>query len=182
MVFMFYKPKFCCECGEKIERVEWNLLTSRKFCEDCEKPLESHSRYRKLGGAAVALLVGIFVTTLTLFPTKQTVVVQSKQLAPAASPSANQAGAKTQVSPAANVAVIQTAPITQTVQPQTLQTLAASPQTAPQAAAQTAGAAYYCGARTQKGTLCTRRVRGAGRCWQHTGKPAMVAQEKLLMR
>src|SRR5215213_4346730 len=33
---MFYTPKHCCECGEKIDRDEWKLLTSRRFCEICE--------------------------------------------------------------------------------------------------------------------------------------------------
>src|SRR5690606_28069530 len=32
---MFYKPKFCCQCGEKVERAEWRLWTSRRFCEFC---------------------------------------------------------------------------------------------------------------------------------------------------
>jgi hypothetical protein len=31
-----------------------------------------------------------------------------------------------------------------------------------------------CGARTQKGTPCQRRVRGTGRCWQHKGMPAII--------
>jgi hypothetical protein len=31
-----------------------------------------------------------------------------------------------------------------------------------------------CGARTQKGTPCQRRVRGTGRCWQHKGMPAIT--------
>lgn len=33
---MLYQPKFCCNCGEEIQRVDWNWLTSRRFCELCE--------------------------------------------------------------------------------------------------------------------------------------------------
>ena len=33
---MLYKPNFCCQCGDAIERVEWKLWTSRRFCENCE--------------------------------------------------------------------------------------------------------------------------------------------------
>ncbi|HKY29100.1 MAG TPA: hypothetical protein VJM12_14265 [Pyrinomonadaceae bacterium] len=40
---------------------------------------------------------------------------------------------------------------------------------------------YTCGARTKKGTPCSRRVYGPVRCWQHKGKPAMLPQEKLKM-
>jgi len=38
---------------------------------------------------------------------------------------------------------------------------------------------YICGARTKKGTPCSRRVHGPVRCWQHKGMPAMKAPEKL---
>ncbi|HEY5446713.1 MAG TPA: hypothetical protein VIJ87_20095, partial [Pyrinomonadaceae bacterium] len=33
---------------------------------------------------------------------------------------------------------------------------------------------YLCGARTKKGTPCSRRVHGKVRCWQHTGMPSMI--------
>jgi hypothetical protein len=40
--------------------------------------------------------------------------------------------------------------------------------------------AYICGARTQKGTPCRRRVHVAGqRCFQHKGATAMVPLDKL---
>ena len=38
---------------------------------------------------------------------------------------------------------------------------------------------YICGARTKKGTPCSRRVHGPVRCWQHKGEKAMLPQEKL---
>jgi hypothetical protein len=41
---------------------------------------------------------------------------------------------------------------------------------------------YTCGARTRKGTPCSRRVHAPVRCWQHKGMPAMLPQEKLLVQ
>jgi hypothetical protein len=41
---------------------------------------------------------------------------------------------------------------------------------------------YICGARTKKGTPCSRRVRGPVRCWQHKGAKAMLPVEKLVVR
>ncbi|HEX3281547.1 MAG TPA: hypothetical protein VHR36_09980 [Pyrinomonadaceae bacterium] len=41
---------------------------------------------------------------------------------------------------------------------------------------------YICGARTKKGTPCSRRVHGPVRCWQHKGLPAMLPQEKLQVK
>ena len=41
---------------------------------------------------------------------------------------------------------------------------------------------YTCGARTKKGTPCSRRVHGPIRCWQHKGAKAMLPQEKLVVK
>jgi hypothetical protein len=41
---------------------------------------------------------------------------------------------------------------------------------------------YVCGARTKKGTPCSRRVHQPGRCWQHKGMPAMLPAEKLVVK
>src|SRR6185295_19646696 len=50
-------------------------------------------------------------------------------------------------------------------------------QTAP--VATTVEDVYICGARTKKGTPCSRRVHGPVRCWQHKGLPAMLPVDKL---
>jgi hypothetical protein len=41
---------------------------------------------------------------------------------------------------------------------------------------------YTCGARTKKGTPCSRRVHGPVRCWQHKGAKAMLPPDKLLVK
>lgn len=41
---------------------------------------------------------------------------------------------------------------------------------------------YTCGARTRKGTPCSRRVQAPVRCWQHKGMAAMLPQEKLIIK
>jgi hypothetical protein len=41
---------------------------------------------------------------------------------------------------------------------------------------------YICGARTKKGTPCSRRVHGPVRCWQHKGMRPMLAQDKLAVK
>ena len=41
---------------------------------------------------------------------------------------------------------------------------------------------YLCGAKTKKGTPCSRRVHGPVRSWQHKGAAAMLPQEKLIIR
>jgi hypothetical protein len=56
---MLYKPKYCCNCGEKIERVEWNLLTSRRFCEVCSIENRRHDLAPRIA-VAVGLLALMF--------------------------------------------------------------------------------------------------------------------------
>ena len=41
---------------------------------------------------------------------------------------------------------------------------------------------YICGARTRKGTPCSRRVHQPVRCWQHKGMKAMLPEEKLVVK
>jgi len=54
-----------------------------------------------------------------------------------------------------------------------------SPQPAPSVVTEDV---YLCGARTKKGTPCSRRVHGPVRCWQHKGLPAMLPLEKLKIK
>ena len=39
---------------------------------------------------------------------------------------------------------------------------------------------YFCGAMTKKGTPCSRKVKGGGRCWQHKGQEAMLRAGKIV--
>lgn len=48
---------------------------------------------------------------------------------------------------------------------------AAQSLNAPNSPATPAEEIYTCGARTKKGTPCSRRVHGPVRCWQHKGMP-----------
>ena len=43
-------------------------------------------------------------------------------------------------------------------------------------------AVYICGARTKKGTPCSRRVQQPTRCWQHKGAAAMLSKDKLVVK
>jgi hypothetical protein len=61
-------------------------------------------------------------------------------------------------------------------------TSTSSPSTKASPASSTNEDVYICGARTKKGTPCSRRVHGPVRCWQHKGMPAMLPQEKLIVK
>lgn len=59
--------------------------------------------------------------------------------------------------------------------PLVIQRTAGQPQTSPEQTQKPAviEQTYTCGARTKKGTPCSRRVTGPVRCWQHKGAEAM---------
>lgn len=175
---VFYKPNFCCECGEKIEKENRKWWESRKFCDDCAAhSSELKTRiFKSVFGAIVLIGIGFLVAS-SISEKKPPVVLTRNQAAVSPQQSANTQTAQTTQQPInAQSAIKQTVQAPPKAQTQTL--VPAPPQAAANLA-QTTEISYYCGARTQKGTPCTRRVRGGGRCWQHIGKPAMLPEEKL---
>lgn len=162
---MFFRPKFCCNCGEKIERSEWRLLTSRRFCDLCATEYK-HLDYLP----AVVVVLGSCLTLFGIgnylrepenekgFDRVQTSAKPQQNLKPAplysqkAEPDNIDSGAQT----AANIAAITPTGAIPQINEQ------------PNRDAKTSeDAVFYCGALTKKGTPCTRRVKTKGFCWQH---------------
>lgn len=169
---MLFKPNFCANCGEKIERADWGIFTSRRFCPVCESEFKGQDlipRAIAAGGVLVGILgLGSYLrngptATNSLAVRQPARLVEQK---PVESPPGPQLTKTETVSPQ-----------TVTNLPQTL-----SPQPASKQASKPLVAdepLYYCGAETKKGTPCTRRVKGNTRCFQHQGMPAMLSAEKL---
>lgn len=179
---MPYKPKFCCQCGEKIERVSWSLRTSRRFCELCETEFGVYDKIPwsiALGG----ILIGMFgfgsylrtPETPNIAPS-QLITRNSQNATKTEANRANSSDAnhqtrtQTQSNNAARQTTNESAP-TQNLTSQKPVIASNSPQEV----------SYFCGATTKKGTPCSRRVKGGGRCWQHIGQPAILPPEKLIV-
>ena len=68
---MFYKPTYCCDCGDKIDRIEWKLLESRRYCELCETEHQIDEWVPRLLGGLLALFgiwgVGSYLTSSQLY-------------------------------------------------------------------------------------------------------------------
>lgn len=174
---MFYRPEFCCSCGERIERVDWKPWTSRRFCDLC-------ATKHQVAELAPRLIVGLGVFagilgigTYTQAPPGSIPPVTRRALA-----------AKT------NTRSVEPLPNFKTTEPGPNQSQPSSSvdsvnNTAPAPVGSNVKsdpvvkteAAYYCGAETKKGTPCTRKVKGNVRCWQHRGMPAMLPPSKLLV-
>ena len=164
---MLYKPKFCCNCGEKIERIDWNLLTSRRFCDVC---FVENKRYDHLPRAAVAggLLALVFGLG-TIFGGKggESVPIQTLNSSPARLKSGP--AAPVQAEPASAPSAPPSSQVSNT-------SVSGPAAIASPAARKIIEPIHYCGALTKKGTPCSRKVKSAGqRCYQHEGKPAPPA-------
>ena len=169
---MFYKPKYCCNCGEKIERVDWNVLTSRRFCEACA--VENKRQDYVVRGLVACGALGAMFGFGSLFgaSTDSNVPVRSSVAAPATfrqqlpDGTSDQGSQKigTQTEPKQQGAIVETSePKDATVRN----------------VKQTNGTKYFCGALTKKGTPCSRKVKAEGtRCFQHEGKSVAPPQNQ----
>ncbi|MFN0139444.1 MAG: hypothetical protein ACKVQW_05075 [Pyrinomonadaceae bacterium] len=164
---MFFRPKFCANCGEKIERVDWGLLTSRRFCQVCESEFKGVDLIPR-AIAAVGVLATIFGFGSYLKSGSETgdrvAKLQPHVSAAATAPTAVASNSTEAASPTSQPKATAAVPF-----------VAQPPKTKPE----THESQYFCGAETKKGTPCSRRVKGNVRCYQHVGMPAMLAAEKL---
>lgn len=171
---MLYQPKFCCDCGEKIERVDWKIFTSRRFCQLCETEHKLLD-YAPRAIVAVGLLIGIFGLGSHL-QSAQT----SRQFVPERKLAGRQANPDRVAEPNLQAT---NAPVTKSQNNLNgeVSNLPANVQPArkivEKANVQPAEQVFYCGAATKKGTPCSRRVKGSVRCWQHQGMPVMREAE-----
>lgn len=164
---MLYRPKFCCNCGEKIEREEWRLWTSRRFCALCEteyKPYDLIPRVIVVVAGLLTLfgLSGMFRGSergSDSFAKPNTAPTQ--KLKPATLLSSSETNANSQQA-VANENGVAASPNSNNgpVNTENGEQPAKGKRTSDEAV-------YYCGAITKKGTPCTRRVRNKGYCWQH---------------
>jgi len=152
-----YKPNFCAECGTKVVRLRWHSWTSRKFCDDCAR------RFRKARVlmpllVALSLIVFGYVAGRSRRPAPPPLIIERRADSPLSDGPAKRPS-----------------------------TLAATQSGLGLTGKQDSSTVveedvYLCGARTKKGTPCSRRVQAPRRCWQHKGMPAMLPQEKLLVK
>ncbi len=176
---MFYKPNYCCNCGEKIERVNWSFTTSKQFCDVCQTDFVLKERLPQLFIVLMAF-VGLFGVGSYWRGGEKPLNVSTKQFA-ANAPNSSKNPVSSLPPGNANSndrQLAQTNPqIAAQKQDLTTKQPAKQLENAPNAAVETV---YFCGAQTKKGTPCSRRVKGGGRCWQHKGQIAMLPPEKLI--
>jgi hypothetical protein len=150
---VMYRPNFCAECGVQIERRQWRLWTSRRFF--CAQCAGQHRKAEIMLATAVgaALFVAGVVAGRFTGHDPPPLVIEREAATP--TPLITGGSAMNLPLPSAHDNIAGSAAIQQPV--------------------------YICGARTKKGTPCSRRVHVPERCWQHKGLPAMLPPEKLVI-
>ncbi len=164
-----YKPNFCAECGERIARIRWHFWTNRRFCSGCTRRFRRAQILSSLIVGATLFCLGL-AAGRALRPSPPPLVVERGQLS--ALPTQSKTGAQ---------------PTEAEADEDTAATPKPEPSYGPNGSATERPTdpneiVSICGARTQKGTPCRRRVRGTGRCWQHKGLPAMLPPAKLVVQ
>lgn len=161
---MLYKPNFCCNCGEKIDRTEWSLFSSRRFCALCETENKGHDYFVR-AIVAVGVILGLFGASSWIHTADEPYARLDS--GGAAGSRANPAPPKavSNVSGSDSRLVNTRAPVADPG--------AGMPANAARDARPTKpnDAVYYCQAITKKGTRCTRRIKSPGFCWQHAKSP-----------
>lgn len=170
---MLFKPNFCCNCGVKIERAEWSVLTSRRFCPVCADENKGVDWIPRLV-VLLGVVAGIFGTGVYIGRGGQP-QIQSSENAPERKlvvGAKQQPGIKDEERTSPPAPQAGPAPVG-------VPDVVAAGDTKDQPSRANTEAVYYCGALTKKGKPCSRRVRSSGRCWQHKGQPvALVSQSE----
>jgi hypothetical protein len=163
---MLYRPNYCSNCGEKIERVDWGFLTSRRFCDICETEFKGQDILFR-AGVGVVLLFGVVGVGAYLRSGNPSEVVKqpSKLVERRARPESEPKPRATDQAMSSPTPELR-AELPESVSKRTPLKL------------EIAEEQYFCGAETKKGTPCSRRVKGNTRCYQHIGMPVMASLER----
>ena len=152
-----HAANFCVECGERLARKGWRARLRGKLCDHCAQRLGALVSAQSL---VVIVLISAcaFAVGRYLRPSPPPLIIQRAANSPLSdapvSPNDNPRPVKQQIGSSSNAN-----------------------------GATSDDAVYICGARTQKGTPCRRRVHVAGeRCFQHKGMPSLVPLSKLVIR
>ncbi len=190
---MLYKPNYCCNCGDMIERIDWNILTSRRFCSLCETEFVFVDWFTRASGVILVLL-GFFGFGSYLSDVEKPLEIRSDKLA------RQQAGAlndqkserrstelrqlereKSLKKKSEDFGKRKSKSPADVKEPEAGQ-VSSSGKGASRPRKVISEPIYYCGAETKKGSPCLRRVKGGGRCWQHKDRKAVLQKKDLVIK
>lgn len=176
---MSYKPKFCCQCREKIDGVDRKFWSSGRFCELCATEFGIYDKLRWVL-VGISFVFGLYgIGSYFQKPAAQLNVAPNQFAVSNVKDNPVQPKGATQVPTGGGVqSSAQTDKSATQAKLPSNSTATNLKNSLPTAAPPEK--VFFCGAQTKKGTMCSRRVKNGGRCWQHEGMAAMLPPEKLL--
>jgi len=154
-----HAANFCVECGERLARKGWRARLRGNLCDHCAQRLGTFASTRSIIVVALIAVLGFAI---------------GRYMRPAPPPLIIQRAANSPLSDA---------PVNPNDSLRAAKPSSGSNANANLSVATSDDVVYICGARTQKGTPCRRRVHVAGeRCFQHKGMPSLVPLSKLVIR
>lgn len=173
---MLYRPSFCCHCGEKIDAIDWNIFSSRRFCDVCKQENKGFELLGKLAVAGALLLplsvAGSFIQSRPVISPETISAARSIKPNVPLEPN-RQVRSPRGPETIGNNAIDHALPV-----PEKVVTKTANEKENPKN--RYAGQIFYCGAATKKGTACTRKVKVRGYCWQHTERAGSLQSGKAI--
>ncbi len=151
-----YQPNFCAQCGTNVLRLRWHIWHSRKFCSACARKFRQARLLQPLL-LSLALIVSGYVVGRSRRPPAPPLTIERRADSPLSD------------NPVESTSNLATAD-------------SGSSAAGEQGPSTVDEEVYLCGARTKKGTPCSRRVPAPRRCWQHKGMPAILPPEKLQIK
>ncbi|MEZ5308696.1 MAG: hypothetical protein R2684_16245 [Pyrinomonadaceae bacterium] len=167
---MFGKPNYCCNCGDKVERIEWHVWNSRRFCELCETQFQFDEWWPR-GALFLVLVLGITgigfhfgeekvapISETGSFSRPQKLKSASSQRVGVSADGNSRDQSENlspEIPPDAPPTPVAVRPRKEVYEPKREAAVKEEP-------------VFYCGALTKKGTPCSRKVKSEGEhCWQH---------------
>ncbi len=166
-ILTMLRPNFCSACGAKIIRLYWHPWTSRRFCDSCSQRLRKDRLTLPLLLGSSLFCLGLMAGRAGRPAPPQLVIERSANSPLYPSPNSSQKNAETERGQREINATLG---------------IESEPLSSQSPAGTGAEVVYLCGARTKKGTPCSRRVHTPGRCWQHKGATAMLPPKRLVVK
>lgn len=165
---MSYKPKYCCQCGEKIENIEQKFFSSPRFCELCATDFGLNDVIRRVI-TGIGFILIVFLLSNYFQKPEKSLNIASTQVKGDVQGVKTAANNRSEAPPVQNTNAVQIparqlngAPLVNPAA--TVVTSDSNKKLSGKSPVEASEITYLCGAATQKGTPCSRRVKGGGRC------------------
>jgi len=164
---MLRKPNYCCNCGDKVERVEWRWWHSDQYCELCETEFQFDEWWPR-GAVLIIVVFGLTGIGFHFGDQTDSIVVRRESVQ---NPTATKSKVAVRPNGPASPGLDEKDSVSQTATTDSSQRERAPAPTPTTTSVNVVPVAkeelVFCGALTKKGTPCSRKVKGGGHCWQH---------------